>query len=436
MTDDVTCSRILDQLQHTGGPFECMAADTESTGIEFESAQLRNAGRRQSGGFTCRLAPQGPLGASSTTDLADAEGTIERAVEAAAFGDQLDFEFAPKHTGPDVRVYDDRLVSADLTELIEVGTSIRDALVEVDADARIDVSVDRQVQQTWFANSNGQQYTQQQSAVQVSASMERFSDDDIFSVWDVLVQCDWPVNIDTIIKNVADRYKAGRKLVTIDGGTMPVMLAPPVISSALMGLFVALSGKNVATGVSPLQDRLGDSLECPQLTIHDDATLDNCVGSHGFDDEGVPGQRTALIDRGVIRGFYHDLKTAARLGVKPTGNAQRSLHAPPEPSSSNLIIDAGDTPHYELLRKADRMLLVYSLLGVGQGNMLAGDYNTGVHLGFLVEHGSIVGRVKNVSLAGNIYDDLKRIIALENQQHWYGTLCTPHILIDGMSVAV
>jgi PmbA protein len=192
----------------------------------------------------------------------------------------------------------------------------------------------------------------------------------------------------------------------------------------------------VADGVSPLADaRGGDRLLSEKLTIIDDATIPGRPDSRPFDDEGTPTARIVLVDAGRVENFLLDLFSAAELGLAPTGSAERDLAAPPAPVQSNLIVAPGDTPLGKMIADVGEGLLVDYLMGVGQGNLLAGDYANTVGLGFAIRDGQIVGRVKDVSLAGNVYADLREVAAVEERNHWRGRLCLPHVRIDGISVS-
>jgi PmbA protein len=81
-------------------------------------------------------------------------------------------------------------------------------------------------------------------------------------------------------------------------------------------------------------------------------------------------------------------------------------------------------------------LVVEQLMGAGQGNILGGDFSGNVLLGYKVENGKIVGRVKDTMVSGNVYQVLKEIVALGSEARWVGGfLQTPHIYCPSLSVA-
>jgi PmbA protein len=198
---------------------------------------------------------------------------------------------------------------------------------------------------------------------------------------------------------------------------------------------LGLDGKNVYTGTSPMADRVGEKLFDDKITIVDDPTLDGRFGSAPFDDEGVAHRRNVLIGGGELKGFVYDLKTAAQSGVESTGNGSRSLFSLPSPSPTNFVFDAGETPLAEMIAGIDEGLLADDALGLGQGNVLSGAFSNSLGLAYKIEKGEIVGRVKDVSIAGNVYDLLQDVAAVSRESEWiYNSFSLPYVLLDEMNV--
>jgi PmbA protein len=142
-----------------------------------------------------------------------------------------------------------------------------------------------------------------------------------------------------------------------------------------------------------------------------------------------------LVEKGVLNGFIYDLKTAAMSGVESTGNGGRGLFNPPSPSGTNLILGAGETPLKDILAGIEEGILVEEVLGLGQGNIISGAFSNPLALAFKIEKGEIVGRVKDASIADNVYSVLKNVAAVSREQLWvYNELCMPYILIPEMNV--
>jgi len=167
----------------------------------------------------------------------------------------------------------------------------------------------------------------------------------------------------------------------------------------------------------------------------DDPALDGRFNSAPYDDEGIPHQRTVLVKHGMIEGFLYDLETAAQSGVTSTGNGLRSMFSPPSPGPTNLIFGAGDTLVSDIIADIKEGLLVENALGLGQGNVISGAFSNPLSLAFKIEKGEIVGRVHDVSIAGNIYDLLREVAAVSKEREWvYRSLYLPYILLPSLNV--
>jgi PmbA protein len=143
-----------------------------------------------------------------------------------------------------------------------------------------------------------------------------------------------------------------------------------------------------------------------------------------------------LIQAGVVRNFLYDLQTAGLAKTNSTGSGNRSLAVQPSISISNLIIDAGDTTFEEMIRGIDEGLVVEELMGAGQGNVMGGDFSGNVLLGYKIERGKIVGRVKDAIVAGNVHQALKRIVSIGSEPRWVGgSIYAPPLCFDRLTVS-
>jgi len=147
----------------------------------------------------------------------------------------------------------------------------------------------------------------------------------------------------------------------------------------------------------------------------------------------VSSQRTALIEGGVVAGFLYDLQTAGMAGTQSTGSASRGRGLP-APAPSAFIIGPGKTSYADMLSSMKEGLVIEMLMGADQGNVLGGEFSGNVLLGYKVENGKIIGRVKNTMVSGNVYQVLQDVV-LGHETKWVGgTISTPYIYCPGLSV--
>ena len=207
---------------------------------------------------------------------------------------------------------------------------------------------------------------------------------------------------EVLARKAAERAVGGLTAGRIGGGRMPV-----VLSSEAGGTMVheaighGLEADLARRGMSVYRDSLGKQVASPLVSIVDDATVPGKRGSFGIDDEGTPGQRTVLVEGGVLKGFLYDRLLAMKEGVRSTGNGRReSYRHKPVPRMTNTIILAGTTAPGEIERSVDRGLLVRKM-GGGQVNTVTGDFMFEVAEGHRIENGRRGERVRGATITGN-----------------------------------
>jgi PmbA protein len=197
----------------------------------------------------------------------------------------------------------------------------------------------------------------------------------------------------------------------------------------------AFNGKTVLDGASPIGNRLGQPVFDEKLWLRDDPTIAFYPQSRPCDDEGTPSQSTILIKQGTITCFLYDLQTAAQAHTRSTSNCSRSHSGLPSPSPSAFIIDPGSVDFDEMVNDIKEGLIIEQLIGATQGNILGGDFSGNVLLGYKIENGKIIGRVKDTMVSGNIYQLLKRDVTIGSEAKWVGScLKIPHLYLSGVSV--
>ncbi|MES1983182.1 MAG: metalloprotease PmbA [Pseudomonadota bacterium] len=220
--------------------------------------------------------------------------------------------------------------------------------------------------------------------------------------------------------------RAVRRLKARKLGTMqvPVLYEAPVAAS-LLGHFVgAVSGGSLYRKSSFLLDQLGQQVFSPNVHIDDIPDIRRGLASSAFDDEGVKTQRRAIVDAGVLQGYFLGSYSARKLGMQTTGNAG---------GNHNLVLRSGELDFNGLLQQMGRGLLVTELLGQGV-NSVTGDYSRGA-AGFWVENGEIQYPVEEITIAGNLKNIYRDIAAVGKDVLVQGSRQSGSVLIGNMMVA-
>jgi PmbA protein len=426
---------ILKLLQAKAEQAEVVQLRNEATTIEFEANRFKTSKVEETSGIAARAVCNGRLGFSASSDERALDRLVANVLESAAFGDEVPITFPGPQTASQVKTFDPTIPDLAVSRLVEIGQEIVDLILAVEPGAQVNARLNRGVQQIRIQNQAGVEVSFKRSPLSIGAEVARIEGDDVLILYDMLGTTTWDKDYLAFAHRLVDKLELARTLTTVRSGKMPVLFSPT--GSLVLGLplMEGLNGKNVFTGVSPIRDKVGEKLFDDKVTVIDDATLDGRFSSAPYDDEGVPHRRNVLVERGVLKGFLYDLKTAAQSGVKSTGNGSRQLFNPPSPEPTNLILAGATTPLADMIAGIDEGLLVEDILGLGQGNIISGAFSNPLSLAFKIEKGEIVGRVKDLSIAGNVYDLLKQVTAVSRETLWvYGGLCMPYVLLPEMNI--
>ncbi|MFN9709237.1 MAG: metalloprotease PmbA [Burkholderiales bacterium] len=228
------------------------------------------------------------------------------------------------------------------------------------------------------------------------------------------------------------RYAAERALSRLQARKIktcevPVLFESPV-AAGLLGAYVqATSGGALYRKSSFLLDSLGQEIFAPHIDIHEDPHKLRGKGSTPFDDEGVLTSPRTVLQGGVVQNYFLSTYSARKLGMRTTGHAGGSHNL----ELTSRLTQPGDHLE-EMLRKLHRGLFVIELLGQGV-NYVTGDYSRGA-AGFWVENGQIAYPVHEITIAGNLKDMFRKIVAVGSDRYTLGSKTLGSVLIENMKV--
>jgi len=426
---------ILSTLRTRTEQAEVYTIESEATTVSFEANEIKSATVEETQGVALRAMVGGRLGFTAASGRVVESELVENLLASAQFGDEIALSFPSALPAPRVDAYDPDLAQVPLARMMEIGREIIAALREADPDAQVNVDIEKSVGRAALRNTQGAEVQDQRTGFSIGISVERVRGDDVLMVYDSVHEISCTESYREATARLGAQIESAKRSAKLASGRMPVLFSPTGAMVLGLPVMLATNGQNVQRGVSPLSDKVGEQVFDPTLTLWDDPMLPGRPQSSSYDDEGVPCRRKALIAQGVSQGFLYDLKTAALMGCESTGNGSRSLFSPPSPSPTNLILEPGDTPLAEILAGIERGLLVEHVLGLGQGNAMSGAFSNSVGLAYVIERGEVVGRVKDVSIAGNIYQDLRAVAAISREAFWiHGHLRMPYILLPELNV--
>lgn len=223
---------------------------------------------------------------------------------------------------------------------------------------------------------------------------------------------------------------AARKALTLlDAAPAPAGSMPVVVGGGFGGvLFHEMTGHgleadHIQKGASVYIGKLGERVAQPLLTAYDDGRLPNEWGSDGIDDEGVPTQKTRVIEEGRLTAYLYDGVTARRDGVASTGNGRReSFRHLPVPRMTNTYIAPGEAEPEAMIAEVQRGFYAVSFAG-GQVDPATGDFVFGVSEGYLIEGGKVTRPCRGATLIGNCLEALAAIDAVGNDFEMKTGIC-------------
>ncbi|MDB5999926.1 MAG: metalloprotease PmbA [Rhizobacter sp.] len=229
------------------------------------------------------------------------------------------------------------------------------------------------------------------------------------------------------------RYAAERTLARLNSRKVPTCEVPVLFESTLaaglLGAYVqATSGGALYRKSTFLIDSLGQQVLPTHVDIDEDPHILKAKGSAPFDGEGVVTRARKIVKSGVVQSYFLSTYSARKLGLRTTGHAGGSQNLR---LKSRLTRPGDDLP--AMLKKLGRGLFVTELMGQGV-NYVTGDYSRGA-AGYWVENGEIVHPVQEVTIAGNLRDMLKLIVAVGADTYTYGNKTVGSVLMEHMKIA-
>lgn len=428
--------KILNEAKKVADETEVFCITSETTPVQFEANRLKHVQSKQSTNVALRIIKDGRIGYATSTNLKESRQIVDSAVETAKFGMKAEFEFPSSDSYPEVVTYDPAIRRVSTEAMTELGENMISSLRENTPELQCEASISKGTVSVRLINSRGGQVEYRKSVFSLGVEGQLIRGTDMLFVGEGQSSCH-PINdISGITEIVLQQLEFSKNNTSIKTAELPVIFTPRGVASALVQpLMAGLNGKLVLEGSSPLVNKLGEKSFDNNLSIFDDPTIDFQPGSRPCDDEGIASQRTPLIEKGVVSNFLYDLQTAALAGKKSTGSGERHGGLP-SPSVSAFIVSPGTTTFNEMVADIKEGLVIEYLMGAGQGNTLGGDFSGNVLLGYKVENGKIVGRVKDTMVAGNVYQVLNRVAAIGSEAVWVGgMLQTPPLYLSSISVS-
>ncbi len=439
---------ILEKAMDYADAAEVFRVEKEITPVCFRDGVPTSIEKVNFVGHALRIVKDGRIGFSSSTHPEDQRGLVERAAKSAAYGpeDKLEFPSHKEHYGKGA-YYDDELAGLSLENMRERGKEMLKIVTDFDPEVCIIADITKSEELISIMNSSGGDVSYERTLYQAFLQILKIVGQVNMEVEHAYAS----THLDQCHLKLADaavwRFGHSRKTADIDTGKMPVLFTGLGFRGLYVPFFFGVNGLNRHMKTSPLTDKIGEKIGDERFTLIDDPTAAPLPTSCPVDDEGTPTKRKVLIENGVLKEFYYDVKTGLKVGVQSSGNGFKKgsiyegfkLDAQPGPVPSNFIVSPGDAERDDMIADIKEGLIVDDTIGAGQGNNMAGDFSMNVAMGYKIENGKVVGRVRDVMVAGNVYEMINKIRSIsrvtDSEDTLFGRYCVPWICFDDVSVS-
>jgi len=440
MLDNIIRKLLDKSLKEGAKAVDVIAIDSTSLAAEVRLEKVVNIERSKNLSLALRILIDGKQAIVSTEDLSSEslDALVERGIAMAKVTPSNPYLFLATQDQIvdkilDLSLYDHHEPSAE--NLIEKAkTAEASALANNEITNSEGASSAYQSSNIYFATSNDFYHHYQTSFSSVGASVLAGKDEHM--------QTGSDYSIARFTKDLKSAEEIGAKAAQraikklyprkINTAQMPVIFDKKVARRILSAFASGINGQAISRGTSFLRDHLGKEIFSSSINIIDDPFIIKGLGSRPFDAEAILGSKLKIVENGVLNHYLLDLQTASKLKMQTTGHAARSLSSAPSPSSSNMYIENGEVSLKDMIKGINKGILVTEIFGHG-ANIITGDYSQGI-VGFYIENGEVAYPVAEMTIASNLRDMFKNIIAA-NDLKLEMSINSPSLLIENMTVA-
>ena len=441
---------ILDLLEYAVKQVETLGArDAEAYGainneseVFIENNDVKQAKSQRTSSIGIRAVLNGSIGFYSTNNLAKSKirDAAAMAIKIAHAGPRDRHNVLParsKSKSKSLRgIYDKNADSFQTLDAIKMADEMLKSAKSYDSRVSVDSgNFSAEVATHALANSNGIELKEKASIFSWSIMGMAIEDTEISSF-------DYQVGGSHYIKDIDVSNTATEFAQTVVNslGTHKLeesfkgeMLLTPMAANEMIeeAIAHAINSDAMQKKSSHFAGKIGKQVASDLLTVEDDATNVQGLNASSFDREGVFHRRNVVIEKGILKKFLYNTHTASKDSVRSTGNAGGSTSSPPTVSTTNFLVKPMRSSIDTLVSEIDKGIIISRFSG--NVNPVNGDFSGVVKGGRLVMNGTIKHPVKEVMVAGNVFEALRRLNGISRERKTiYGSIL-PYMRFDGIS---
>jgi len=433
---------------------EAFFTSTETTEVVIRNSEILTQNKADDSGVGFRVAVKGnKVGFACTNTLTEKaiSAAAERALSIAKVSSEEPNFFIPEASRlPEVKqLFDSRIVEITVEEAVDMAN--RTMRAAEDFDKRVIAKDGRLIFQAgWrgITNTSGVDFEDQETKAVIYLAGSGEQDGEVTgSCADYIFSRTADLCPENLGENVGKMVTEMFKPKPVKSFQDTAIFGPEAVSYQIVDTLIdALKGETVLAGRSAWTGKLGETVAAENLTITDNATLENGFSSRSFDDEGYASQNTVLIQKGRLQSYLHNATSANALKTRNTGNASRFIggldmtrmivgngyRAKPEIYPSNLMIQPGDNAKTELLSEIKKGVLVESMAGFPQAG--SGMISAQLTRAFYIENGEIQHPVKGGMVSGVAFDWFKKISGIGKDSRQFQNSVVPSLRVEEVKV--
>ncbi|MFX0211913.1 MAG: TldD/PmbA family protein [Candidatus Hodarchaeota archaeon] len=441
------CEQALKYLKKAGAQqYEVQIESDFNISVSAEMNEVAEAKAGIESRICVRCVINKSLGFAMTNSLKDKAliQTAEAAVASAKIGppDKYWVDFPTKVTNyPQVNgLYDKQLLEKDVGDFVAQTHLIIEK--SLDKAKNPDITVNNSISGMYVnhsavMNSLGLENSMKNTAQYASLSLvARVGDQTTPGCFDFVISRDRNLNYDSMIEETVTDVKKAMIIQKVKPSEkIDVLLSPLVLGSLFDNVLTpAFLGDNLIRGTTPLTEKLGEQIVAETLTIEDDGLLENGGGTAPMDDEGVPSQKTTLIENGILKNFLFDHYWGTRQGKSSTGNGIRLESGEIYIRPRNFHIKAGNDSFEDLIDVKEGYL-VKGVQGAHTANSQSGEFSVVLNPCYLIRDGDVKSGALGGMISGNIYDFLTRTSMIGNKTKTISNFVLPYLRIKDVPVS-
>jgi len=418
---------------------EACAAASSETEVFIENNDIKQAKSQRSSSIGIRVFVGGSTGFYSANSLAKdkVKDAVSMAIKIAHISPKDKHNGLPRKTKPKLLlgIFDKGAGLFEASDAARMAAEMLDTAKSYDNRVSVDSgNFTADVTTQWLANSNGINLSEKISTFSWSIMGMAIDGSDISSfdfqlggshfVKDINVQATAAEFAETVVNSLGPRR--------VDSFRGEMLLTPGAVNEMIQEVIShSINSDALQKKSSYFAGKLGRRVSSDLLTVEDDATNAVGLGASSFDREGVPHRKNVVIENGILKKFLYNTYTAKKDGVKSTGNASGSTSSPPSVSTTNLVVRPGKTRLDALISEMKNGLIISRFSG--NVNPVNGDFSGVVKGGRLVKSGAMQYAVKEIMVAGNVFEALRRMNGISIERKVIYDAILPYMRFDDIS---